>query len=108
MATIEPTFPTFPEPQQRVSPSGNTIPLVLSIADSEVQSRDAALAWLREKKEWVLQDILPKHGAIVFRGFPLRTAEDFNAFIEVFEWEFKERYLGGGMWNAPSELSAST
>jgi alpha-ketoglutarate-dependent taurine dioxygenase len=30
---------------------------------------------------------LPAHGAIVFRGTPLRTAEDFDRFVASFGWE---------------------
>ena len=27
-----------------------------------------------------------RHGAVLFRGFPLRTAEDFDRFVTAFGW----------------------
>jgi len=38
---------------------------------------------------------LTKHGAILFRGCPLSTAEDFLAFLEPFKFRYGD-YIGGG------------
>lgn len=95
---IEPTFPSLPERQQ-TQVNGKPFPLMMDVSESVASlgvSRDDALAWLREKKDWVQDELLAQHGALMFRGFPLKDIEDFKAFIDVFEWEFKERYVGGG------------
>lgn len=44
----------------------------------------AAAAWV-QKHQPQLEQTLQMHGAVVFRNFPLRTAEDFNAFICAFQ-----------------------
>jgi len=39
--------------------------------------------WVRERRG-ELSDALAQHGALLFRGFPLRSAEDFDRFIRGF------------------------
>eukprot|EP01094_Clydonella_sp_ATCC50884_P018225 TRINITY_DN3335_c0_g1_i1.p1 TRINITY_DN3335_c0_g1~~TRINITY_DN3335_c0_g1_i1.p1 ORF type:complete len:374 (+),score=111.37 TRINITY_DN3335_c0_g1_i1:91-1122(+) len=100
---ITPTYPTLPAPQQ-VTVNDKPFPLVFSVEEAAAASasqgsplsKEQALAWLRSKREWVDGELLPAHGAILFRGFPLEEAADFYDFINVFDWSFKERYLGGG------------
>ena len=45
---------------------------------------DGATAWIAENRRQ-LHDRTVLHGAILFRGFPLRDAEDFDAFVAAFD-----------------------
>lgn len=47
---------------------------------------------IRINREWI-QHQLMEHSALLFRGFPLRSAADFRSFVEAFGWE-EERYMG--------------
>jgi hypothetical protein len=58
-------------------------PLVLACQSSQV-TLASTCDWLVERRE----DLLAKastYGAILFRGFPLATAEDFDAFVAAFD-----------------------
>jgi alpha-ketoglutarate-dependent taurine dioxygenase len=61
---------------------GQPFPLVL-----ECQTRSAALdeaaAWVSERRDELLRRSA-EHGAILFRGFPLNTPEDFDRFVTAF------------------------
>lgn len=43
-------------------------------------------------KEWIQQQLM-QHSALLFRGFPVRTAADFRLFVEPFGWE-EQQYMG--------------
>jgi hypothetical protein len=45
--------------------------------------REAAVAWARSEAEGLLRETY-RAGAVLLRGFPLRTAEDFDRFVEAF------------------------
>src|SRR5947209_12779762 len=45
---------------------------------------DAACRWLASHAESLLRQA-SEHGAILFRGFPLATAEDFDRFVTAFD-----------------------
>jgi len=47
---------------------------------------------IRNEREWIEQQLL-KHSALLFRGFPIRSAADFSSFVEAFGWE-EEPYVG--------------
>jgi hypothetical protein len=47
-------------------------------------TRDAACAWVNERREELLAQAA-EHGAVLFRGFPLKTPEDFDAFVAAFD-----------------------
>lgn len=47
---------------------------------------------IRNKKEWIEEELL-QHSALLFRGFPLRSAADFSSFVDAFGWE-EHPYLG--------------
>ncbi len=59
---------------------GSTFPLVLSGAflDDRV---DDALAWVKHYRDDLLE-LSTKHGAILFRNFPMASVEAFDAFIQ--------------------------
>ncbi|WOJ95104.1 TauD/TfdA family dioxygenase [Congregibacter variabilis] len=54
-------------------------------ANSDTLEMAALLAQLRQKKS-ELSGLLAQHGALLFRGMPLLSATDFDAFIEAFAW----------------------
>lgn len=49
-------------------------------------SLDDAVAWLHEHRQ-ELGEKASRHGAILFRGFPVATAQDFDRFIAAFDLE---------------------
>ncbi|MCB1063652.1 MAG: TauD/TfdA family dioxygenase [Verrucomicrobiae bacterium] len=63
---------------------GSCFPLIL-----ECQSPDAdletALAWVHENRQ-DLDAKAAKHGSILFRNFPTKTDQDFDAFIRAFDY----------------------
>ena len=61
---------------------GEPFPLVLACGTPDV-TLDDAVAWVSEHADELCQQA-SRHGAILFRGFPLRTAEDFDRFLTAF------------------------
>jgi alpha-ketoglutarate-dependent taurine dioxygenase len=61
---------------------GAAFPLVL--ACHSPGTLNEATGWLRDNRQR-LCDEASRHGAILFRGFPLSTAEDFDRFITAFD-----------------------
>lgn len=47
---------------------------------------------IRNNRDWI-QHQLTDHGALLFRGFPVRSAADFSSFVKAFGWE-EQRYKG--------------
>ncbi len=64
---------------------GKPFPLVLQCQTSAA-TLDATAGWIAEHKRQLLQQAAD-HGAILFRGFPLNTAEDFDRFVAAFDLE---------------------
>lgn len=62
---------------------GTSFPLVLQCTSSP--TLDAATAWMAEHRQ-TLDEQASLHGAILFRGFPLATAGDFDRFVAAFGW----------------------
>jgi alpha-ketoglutarate-dependent taurine dioxygenase len=62
---------------------GEPFPLALECQEAGLD-RDAAAAWVAARREELLT-AAAKHGAVLFRGFPLTTPEDFDAFVAAFE-----------------------
>lgn len=61
---------------------GQPFPLVLECRAPGVSLADAA-GWLAARRgEWLRQ--ASEHGAVLFRGFPVQTAEDFDSFVAAF------------------------
>jgi len=61
----------------------DSFPLALSV--SSPCSLNESVDWVRSRTAW-LTDQLTRHGAVLFRGFPLSTADDFDAFVAAFGW----------------------
>ena len=68
---------------QQLTLAGGRLPLILA-ADASPDWADAE-AWLRENREQLARQAF-QHGAILFRGLPLKTAEDFDAFVQTFDF----------------------
>lgn len=45
---------------------------------------------IHNNRDWI-QHQLKDHGALLFKGFPLRSAADFSSFVKAFGWE-EQRY----------------
>jgi alpha-ketoglutarate-dependent taurine dioxygenase len=61
---------------------GQPFPLVLA-CQSPGATLDASASWVAEHRDPLLRQAA-EHGAILFRGFPLRTPEDFDRFVTAF------------------------
>lgn len=61
---------------------GQRFPLVLENRN-DAADLGAATLWITEQREW-LDRQLSQHGAILLRGFPVVTPEDFDAVIQSF------------------------
>jgi alpha-ketoglutarate-dependent taurine dioxygenase len=63
-------------------PESTTLPLVLKPAKGDVN----LVEWIRQNKS-EFEAYLTEHGAVLLRGFGIKTAEDFNAFMKCFDTE---------------------
>ncbi|GLJ48167.1 hypothetical protein SUGI_1017090 [Cryptomeria japonica] len=86
---------------------GHLFPKVLVPAhNSHKEDFAAASMAVEENRAWIEQE-LHECGAILFRGFGLKSAEDFNSFVEALGWE-EQPYKGpaprknivGRVWSA--------
>ncbi|MEQ9411226.1 MAG: TauD/TfdA family dioxygenase [Fuerstiella sp.] len=68
---------------QRTDDGSTTFPLAL-ICQSPDATLDEAAAWIHEHRS-SLADQAAQHGAILFRGFPVVTDQDFDRFITAFD-----------------------
>jgi alpha-ketoglutarate-dependent taurine dioxygenase len=71
-----------------------SFPLVLS-PNEEIKSIEETIKYIENdtNKKYILDKLL-QHGAILFRGFPVVDAKDFNEFSLAFGWEDLP-YIGG-------------
>jgi alpha-ketoglutarate-dependent taurine dioxygenase len=79
------TFDVLPAavPGQKIY-DGQAFPLVLECQSSST-TLDDAVPWLAGQRRQ-LDDEAALHGAILFRGFPLTTAEHFDRFVAALDW----------------------
>lgn len=61
-------------------------PLVYAMPLNSGKDLDAVCAWVKANKT-CLERELSLHGAILFRGFPVVTDQDFDTFIRFFEFK---------------------
>nr|GMD35478.1 clavaminate synthase-like protein At3g21360 [Ipomoea batatas] len=83
-------FAQFEIPQQKRF-DGKPFPAVLS-PNPNVPSASFPVA-IKEQKPW-LDALLHQSGAILFKGFPVNSASDFNDVVEAFGYE-ELPYVGG-------------
>ena len=60
---------------------GHPFPIILTPKSPE--SLESSVAQVKSKKDFILNQAF-KHGAVMFRGFNITTAQDFDAFIQAF------------------------
>lgn len=58
-------------------------PLIYAMSADSVADPSSVTGWIHANLQ-TLQRELAEHGAILFRGFPLKTDLDFDAFIQMF------------------------
>lgn len=63
---------------------GDSVFPLAYVCKSAAATLEEAVAWARTNRQTLLQDA-GRHGAVLFRGFPLKTAQDFDAFMAAFE-----------------------
>ncbi|CAI9114217.1 OLC1v1014881C1 [Oldenlandia corymbosa var. corymbosa] len=89
-------FKSIEIPQHRIY-KDIVFPGVLSPGNNNSSDGIASLSSLefaiKEQKPWI-ESVLYQSGAILFRGFPLNSASDFNNFVEAFGFE-ELPYVGG-------------
>ncbi|XP_057832888.2 clavaminate synthase-like protein At3g21360 isoform X2 [Cryptomeria japonica] len=80
--------------QKVIDENGSLFPMVLLPKDDneECNTLQSFIKSIQANKEFI-NDQLKKVGALLFRGFPLKTASDFNEVMEAFGWE-EQSYLG--------------
>lgn len=71
----------------------STLPLVISSDDESQKHKDVLVKWVEENKSQ-LEQKLTQHGAILFRGFDIKTPQDFEAIAKTFDNDLKNDYLG--------------
>lgn len=62
---------------------GLPFPLVLQCQTPDV-TLEATAGWIAERRSQLCEQAAA-HGAVLFRGFPLRTAQEFDQFIAAFD-----------------------
>ncbi|XP_058180884.1 clavaminate synthase-like protein At3g21360 [Rhododendron vialii] len=81
-------------PHQKTHDQNLLFPAVLSPKNYvKVLNRDDVVEAIRAQKPW-LESLLHKSGAVLFRGFPVTTAPEFNDVVEAFGFE-ELPYVGG-------------
>ena len=79
--------------QQQILEDGSLFPMVLLPPSTDAnQSIGFFFNAIQQNREWIDRQ-LKTVGALLFRGFPVKTASDFNAVVEAFGWE-DQPYLG--------------
>src|SRR4051812_49424013 len=58
-------------------------PLFIEPVPGRFGGREGAMAWTQAQRP-LLDRLILEHGAIVLRGFPIRTAEDFDRVIGIW------------------------
>ena len=92
-----PDVTTLTLPEQKYF-DGLPFPLILTPTVADRSSADWQ-QWVRANLE-ALKSTLIKYGAILFRGFPMDTPEDFDLFAKSYGWaEFP--YVGGVSVRSP-------
>src|SRR5690348_9829656 len=68
---------------------GQSLPLVIEPASDRIDVYN----WAEHNRAFIQTELL-KHGALLFRGFPLATMDDFHRFVSMVSGsplEYKER-----------------
>ena len=84
--------------EEQKSIEGVQFPLVLTPEDQRAYSSDDFLTWMNGNQTRV-RELMVKHGAILFRDFPIADADAFEAVLDAAEF-VNMPYIGGA---APRE-----
>uniref|UniRef100_A0A0W0FBM3 TauD/TfdA-like domain-containing protein n=1 Tax=Moniliophthora roreri TaxID=221103 RepID=A0A0W0FBM3_MONRR len=82
---VLPNLQPISTPGQRILPSGAVFPYVASPAPDDSNTlRD----WIQAASTWQekLEKLLDDHGALILRGLPITTADEFSQFLHSFGW----------------------
>lgn len=80
---------------------GQTLPLVFTPAGKD-RSRESLIAWIEANKAELDKKIL-EHGALLFRGFDVKGANEFESVAKTIDPDLKNNYLGTSPRNAVAE-----
>lgn len=69
-------------PQQRTFSSPKAVPVVIRCTKPSATASETA-EWVTSNQEYLTSQ-LTQHGAVLFRGFPLHSASDFDGFVGAF------------------------
>ncbi|NES06186.1 MAG: hypothetical protein F6K22_27295 [Okeania sp. SIO2F4] len=78
-----------------------TFPLVLQPISNSSAKNISIKEWVKETEFWI-EEVLHKYGAILVRGLPLSSADDFSHFIDSFNYEPMDYTSGMGIRNVVS------
>ncbi|KAF9596836.1 hypothetical protein IFM89_013884 [Coptis chinensis] len=73
--------------------NGNNFPSIITPKTSNRFNLSTFCETITNKKQW-LESLLHSSGALLLRGFPVKTASDFNQVVEAFGYE-ELPYVGG-------------
>ena len=79
------TFPSSESSSWTTALRGERFPIAYECSDSSM-SWETIEAWIVKERSLLLEQAF-QSGAVLFRGFPLRTPEDFDRFIQSFGLE---------------------
>lgn len=84
------------------SVAGEKNGLPLTVEPGTVRDPAALAQWLESARDWQRQQ-LRNHGALLFRGFGIATAQDFERVARAVDPELKNEYLGTSPRDALTE-----
>ncbi len=85
--TTDETFESFVvtnAPEQRTFDDGLAVPSVLSPPSKSISTVEETVRFVKEYRNKI-DKAVDDHGAVLFRGFPLASPEDFDAFVKAFD-----------------------
>lgn len=77
------------------------LPIMYSPEEGTVTKKEL-INWINDNKKDLEQEII-KHGAILFRGFPINDPQDFEDVAKAIDPDLKNNYLGTSPRNAVTE-----
>ncbi|KAF1847346.1 taud/tfda taurine catabolism dioxygenase [Cucurbitaria berberidis CBS 394.84] len=84
----------FDIPNSRIV-HGEKFPLGLELKSKDTVDIDTAIQKIEELSQaGAFKDLLTNHGTILFRGFPLTNATDFQKFVRAFKFKNPHREVG--------------
>lgn len=85
---------TAPDDAVRVAPApGGSATLPVLVTPGRSTTAPALADWMKHNVDWV-QSQLRTHGALLFRGFGVEEADDFETIARAVAPELKNEYLG--------------